>query len=371
MDQIFVVCYNKDRPIKLKPTKLNTNPAHMEVIVQQTPYNTTYALPSATASDSEISNSNANATPMGYNGQGVMLPPRAHTMRTMAKTIPLNDFGLPSFFYRADLVPAHVEDAPIDEQGEFLDAATIELDYTQGFPMLPDGEPFWGILPGEPIEAHQAFRTYIGMVKNDGEFASPVRQLHVLKLQTGISTATLIAWLHTYFWTTRAQAFDTFEAVSQKRLKAYRLKSAENKHYLLAEGMIDQSIEYLQRAFADPEAAGLKPADAIRLLEKMAALQRVSCGASPTGPGPVGGKGDPNVESDTTPVEVIFRNIAQRSGQITEAQRGNDAQDVAQHLYSNPDALQNAQELIIRMNASKNPRTLNAHAFTTSSEEDY
>src|SRR5665213_54949 len=91
------------------------------------------------------------------------LPKRALAFKTLNQDIPNNDFGLPQYYLRADLIPSDILDMDDAEKTDTVDMAAVELDYSQGFPVTPVGEPFWGCLPHEPVEAHRAFVAFLDL----------------------------------------------------------------------------------------------------------------------------------------------------------------------------------------------------------------
>lgn len=121
---------------------------------------------------------------------------KAHVMREAAKNLPLNALGLPTAFYRADLIPLSASilqviprtvqiDQVLTEEGDradssqaisaaaksnsiaivldrtVLESAAQNIFYDEGFAQLDSGSPFWEQLPGEPNDAYAAFRVYL------------------------------------------------------------------------------------------------------------------------------------------------------------------------------------------------------------------
>lgn len=280
------------------------------------------------------------------------LSQKATTFRTINASIPNNDFGLPTIYYRADLLPGNLLDLEDTEQAQTLDMATIELDYSQGFPTTPMGEPFWGQLPHESSEAYRAFNAYLDlpMRGEDKGGSAAVRQLHLLKTELATTTQNLVELSYMYYWQQRARAFDVFKIASHNRMREQRLMSADNEHYRIASEYITLAESFLKDVFADPESNGLKPRDAMDLLIKMIQVQRLSVGVAPfSNPnGQNGGNGIPQNAS----LEVILRTIAKQMGTDNTGNEGvaADLADITKKLLSDPNELAKAQELIIRVN---------------------
>lgn len=285
---------------------------------------------------------------------------RARVMRELCESIPNNEYGLPTYLYRADLIPGGFESLPPKEQNDYIDAATVELDYQQGFPVLPDGEPFWSTLPGEHPDAHRAFIHYLDMPRQAAKddrgqigLATPVRQLHLLKDMTGKSTSDLMGWCIMFYWPQRARAYDMFIMASHNKQKEYRLQEAENSHFGIATKFIEYAQTFLDGVFADPNKYELTPKEAMDLLVKMIQVQRLSLGVAPFGSSNGKGAGGSDALPQGASFEVILRQIAQNAGMATGTNKGSD---VTRQLFDDPEALESAQELIIKLNGMKNPR---------------
>lgn len=289
------------------------------------------------------------------------LTPKAEMFKKLNEGIPNNDYGLPTYYYRADILspelidPEHTSE---DEQSDFLEAAIIDLDYSQGFPVTPTGEPFWGQLPYEPSEQYRAFIAFLELPTRGESNGGPqaVRQMHVLCTQLNTDTRQILESSYLYYWQVRARAYDLFKAASHAKLKERRLMSAEDEHYNMAAQYIAWANTFLTNAFQDPESAGLKPKDVMDLMHRMIQVQRLSAGASPFSQAL--NKNDTNPLPQNATLEVILRTLAQNSGLITTNTSAADAaaeqeatqEDLTKKLLQNPEMLQQAQELIIRVN---------------------
>lgn len=300
--------------------------------------------------------------------KAIAMSPKATMFKTLNEEIPNNDYGLPTYYYRADILAPDVLDplhTTVDEQNGFLEAASVELDYSQGFPVTPTGEPFWGQLPYEPAEAYRAFLAFLDLPTRGEHQGGPqaVRQLHVLRTQLNIDTPQILEASYLYYWQARAHAHDLFKAASHAKLKERRLMTAEEEHYNMASQYIGWANDYLAGAFQDPEGHGLKPKDVMDLMHRMIQVQRLSVGANPFS-NANGGKGDSNALPQNATLEVILRTLAQNSGLIqNNAANANtndeEQENITKRLLQNPEMLKQAQELIIRVNSGGSDRTRN------------
>lgn len=299
------------------------------------------------------------------------ISPKAKVLKRISTEIDINDFGLIAYFYRADLVPMPMEAAnpnnsadtmAFDFDAEFraaLQTAIVELDYSQGFPALPNGEPFWHQLPHETDAAYRAFVHYLDMPRIKGTHngavnaTNAVRQVHTLKTTVGLPPHELLTMSYLYYWQQRALAYDFFITAAHSKKREYMLQDVENEHLRLAESYLRYTEDYLTQVFQDPDKYGLSPKDAISLMTKMIQVQRISLGASPTGEK---GNKEGGVPSGA-PLEVILRTLVQQAG-ITST-TGAKEEDLTKQLFNNPKDLAQAQELIIRMGNAKNPRAVN------------
>jgi len=299
-------------------------------------------------------------TPAVLGAEVIVVPmnAKAAVMKRLNGDIPSNEYGLLEYIYRADLIPTAMDELPTKERTDYMEAAIIELDYSQGFPTLPDGEPFWAQLPTEPGEAHRAFIHYLDMprqkttISGNINAANAVRQVHALKDIVGQSTHTLLSYAHMYYWQQRAMAYDLFITASHNKRREYMLQDVENEHLATSAKFIKYAEQFLDAVFAEPEKYELKPREAMDLLLKMIQVQRLSLGATPFGQ--KSGKTENELPQNAS-LEVILRTLVQQSGAGVKPSQ--QAEDLTKQLFDNPDDLRQAQELIIRLGDAKNPRT--------------
>lgn len=277
---------------------------------------------------------------------------RADLLRELTLRLPINDFGLPRWIYRGDLLDINIFTdrgyaegslalaAQYVEMQNYLDVALIHLDYSQGFPVLPDGQPLWARLTNEPLERFQAFTDYTTQ--------PGTRALHKLTTLPPPSKPleTLIAWFHEDYWTIRAKCYDLSHAVFQAKIREQRILGCEDKHYLIAERLVakltilEESIEW--------DLLKNEPEKYVKVMQTAINLQRQALGLLTT---TTGRQNDGGTTARTESIEMIMRRATAPEVKMVRDQRAEDpAQQVSvRSLLKNPEALASAQELIIRM----------------------
>jgi hypothetical protein len=301
------------------------------------------------------------ATTVAENSIALPMSAKALVMKDLNRRIPINDFGLPEFIYRADLIPGNLSLMPTEEQADHTAIAKTTLDYSQGYPVQENAEPFWGQLQNEPMEAYRAFKQYLDLPRPSEKevAAAPVRQLHLLRTIVSMSTEELISCCHLYYWISRAQAYDLFVTASHAKRKEIRIMDVEEQHYELSKKYIAFADAVLEQMFETDLETGrpqqeFKPKEVIELMKLMMQMQRVSSGATPFGSSVPSSK-DPNSLPPNASLEVILRTIASKAG-LAGSAKGDSDQELLLALESDPDTMKMAQELIIRVDKNKNPR---------------
>lgn len=291
--------------------------------------------------------------PEAFNG--LEISPRARNIQAISKNIPKNDYNLPEYFLRADLIPHNLETFTYEDRQNTLSAATVMLDYSQGYPILPNGEPFWSMLPAESPEAFRAFVKYLDCPRDISQaegLAAPVRQFHMIAKEVGMKTADLLTLAMTYFWTFRAQAYDAYVLAAHTKQKEYKLLDVENMHFKRATKIIESAATLLESKLTslagNMDEAKLK--ELLDVMVKMAQLQRISLGASAFGSNTASKDAPPVGQS----IEVHLQQIAKNSGQTGKTIA--EGQDLANEIYDDTETLEQAQQMIIKLNTKANPR---------------
>jgi hypothetical protein len=287
---------------------------------------------------------------------GLDLDPKAELIKELNKNIPSNDYGLPDFIYRIDLLPSSTIWEALEPRSrmQYAENAVMELDYSQGFAMTPTGDVFWSQLVYEGRPEFEAFLHFLNMPRtptsDDFKPSAPVRQLNLLKPVTGRNASDLLSLSYQYYWPQRAQAFDLYTVASHIKTKELRAEGVENQAYNRASKFISYCEEFLESAFRDPES-GMSPKEVADLMVKMMQAQRLSVGLSPNG---VTERKGQEAQPAHAGLEVIMRTIAKAQGH--EADKGQTQSSITQQLMADPEMLMQAQELIIRMGDIAAPR---------------
>lgn len=256
---------------------------------------------------------------------------RADLIKELAKHIPTNEFGLPIYIYRADLLDvstiiSSMKRGDATFVDEMLSAAVVHIWYTQGFPTLKDETPLWGKLDYEAKESYDAFLAYAEQVG--------VRNLQAC---TAWPPEQLQEWFYLNFWMVRARALDIFKAAHHARLREHRIMSLEGNHFVEGERIFKRLVRAIEGK-SDSELKELEIDKLINALEKVTKIQRASVGLGST-PGVKGAE-----IPKATSVEVTLREAANYEAKPLES----DEFDAT--LLADPEIIRQAQELIIKVN---------------------
>jgi hypothetical protein len=254
---------------------------------------------------------------------------RSDLIKELTKHIPLNEFGLPQYYYRPDLLDVQVvcgsmkrgEATFVDE---ILQSAIVPLWFTQGFPSIGDDLPIWGCLPFESKEAHAAFLQYAEL--------EGIRSLHMV---TAFPPEQLREWFHLYYWTSRAKALDMFKTAHHARLREQRIMQLEDTHWVEGEKIFRK----IAAAIGNKSQEDLDKMEIDKLISSLEKVSKIQRGAV---------RADVIAKENETPrntsVEVIMRQTAEAEGKIVESN------EFDMDLLQDPDVLEKAQELIIKVN---------------------
>lgn len=318
---------------------------------------------------------------------------QAHELvSTLMKKTPHNKLGLPEGIYRPDLLPSpsllftpsipHEDDRPSSLlSGESSDGSNLPaplssnslsssqdivahpevrtaytpLCYVEGYPTY-NGMPFWSQLPFEPPEAYAAFQAYLSQGKQGA------RQLYLVpdseNLPYEVSDEDVHEWFDLFYWASRSRAHDMFKAAHRRREREMRVMDSEDSHFLMAERLLNIATAYLDEQ--EEELIELmSPKDLLEFVKTASQLQRVSLGLPGNGPA----SKEPQSSTGVAPMEIIMRQVAQEShigdsSDDSEQQNRSEAnKQKLQQVLRNPEALKNAQELILRLGAPQQQST--------------
>lgn len=251
----------------------------------------------------------------------------------LTKNLPVNEFNLPIYLYRPDLIDITVaQTSSIDEDyaplTEMLRNAEVPLDYSEGFPAIESGTPIWGRLPFEEDIAFNAFLQYLDQPGT-----------RMISLLDSYPPEDIRSWPALNYWQTRALAYDMYKVVHHHRLREHRILKLNDRHYIEAEKAFDKLAKALGDKLNDQEALKeMTPNEMIKAMESVVKIQRMAAGLSTTG--------QPKEENrSTTNVEVAMREVSQTSTpQIVH----DDNLDMST-LLNDPKLLEKAQEVVIRV----------------------
>ena len=266
------------------------------------------------------------------------------------KTVPFNQFGLPAFLLRMDMIPHDygVVTYSKEELNRIIDNATIEINYNEGFPAFGDTTPIWGPIVG--YESDTAFGLFSQYLNLSDQFG--VRQLHALLPEEPVDSPRRHELYRSYImysWALRAKAFDLYQMAADKKLREKRILSSTNTHFLQTERMINTIMEHLYERDEEGNLVAfqeLNAKDLIASYEKLANIQRLSLGL------------DTAVKAmDTLPTgassETIMRLRAEEA-QDPNAKKGDNRASIEELLMSEDSTLaKQAQQLITELN--RNP----------------
>lgn len=302
----------------------------------------------------------------------------------LSRTIPANEFGLPVYFLRSDLLGAALSGPYITQ--EDVDAASVGLFYTDGYPTLPTGSSFWSQLPHEPKIAHLAFTKYLEQGELDG-----IRQLDTLFIELsndprfstildahqnqyqnagathadtdadyededddvgstklegsgyGLGLQGLVSLYRQYYWSSRARAYDLFVVAAEQKRREHRIRKMENRHFIQAEQMFEQLLE----KFQDPEwIEELNAKEAIEALETLVKIQRLSVGL--TGQHASSNAGNVTAGRKGVTAEYIMRQVAQGTAS-TSGEGADRFTNKLQALLADPSQGMLIQEAILKL----------------------
>ena len=252
-------------------------------------------------------------------------------MHQLNANLPTNDWDLPEFMFRADLITAdglkglHGDRESQQRAIDMLDAARIHIDYEEGYPVY-NGNPLWHQYPWEPNVAYQAFKMYLELLG--------VRRLDHLNSFQG---TLLREWFHMYMWQHRVAAYDMYISASHAKQKIQLAQTIEGKHFVMAGKLIDELMGLFKE---DGYLSGtnVTPKQAVEMIERLSKIQRVSVGLPANG-----GK---DVAIAPPSVSVTMTQIAESTGKAS-TRKDDEQKERIDELLKDPDKLAAAQKLII------------------------
>lgn len=266
---------------------------------------------------------------------------KAQVMEQLNGILPLNQYDLPDYIYRADLVDHQMMLSSLGELQanphkevatkvqDMLGAAKVFLDYSEGYPRL-EQRPLWDKLPYEAETEYLAFKQYLSLegVRQQGDLIS----FHLKDVSS---------WFHTYLWGIRVKAWDMYILVDHQRKRLRRALGMEDTHYKMA-GEIITTVQNNIAAAGDDFWKVLKPLAAVTIIEKMIRIQRLSVGLS--------GNED---ASSALPQVPSIQSMLEKVAGVPEDHRQDDVKEVTDGLMNNPEALEYAQDMLLELQGNK------------------
>lgn len=276
------------------------------------------------------------------------IPARGQLFAALNQGLQLNQYNLPDYIYRADLIPLNYSDYPQAQKINILNAAALQLTFAHGYPAFNESTPFWEQLPSEPMEAFNAFLIYLELPEKSAH-ENPVRMLPMIAELTKIPLEELTAYAHIYYWHYRSRAYDLFIIACHRKQRELRLMSIEGKHFKLAEEMLEKVQKIASRklddALLEEGDDDTKLKDLVDMSMKLVQIQRMSVGLSSTGNQQI----DVNIPRHAQSNDVMQHVAKESSNNQASTTRSREMDQ----LLSNPDDLAAIQDLIVRLNAPK------------------
>lgn len=284
---------------------------------------------------------------------------KGEVFKQLNGTLTTNDFGVPDYLYRADLIPSDLFELPRHLRNEILESAIIPITWDHGYPSTPDHTPIWEQLPAEPREAYDAFIQYLELPQSS-ESNNPIRMLPLMAQALGVTIQELSDYSHLYYWKVRFRAYDLFLIACHQKQREQRAMTIEGRHYTMADKylrqvdtLLNKKLEHTIHQLQDPDErdeayADLKLKDLVDAVAKLTQIQRVAIGLPANG----NDHNNPNfgIGGRFQSQEDAVKEIAAHS---TPSKKADTRSSQMNHLLSNPDDLMAAQELIIRTSGSQ------------------
>jgi hypothetical protein len=278
--------------------------------------------------------------------QRVILPEgcsKGVAIHILSKSIPVNEYNLPIYYLRSDILPYDLGDLTQDD----VDGCVASLSYAEGYPSTPENRLWWSQLPHEPFASYILFQEYLKQAVELG-----IRQIELLADAQKVQLEDVTEMYHEYFWSARARAYDLFQSAADRKKRELRIRSAEDHDYKLATKM----MEKLQARFSEePDAEWwneLTAKEALDALEQLLKIRRLSLGLTGQHASSLPRNG---IQSES--VEVIMKSLV-GAGMTA----GADAATDIRSLLADPESAMMAQTLIIRATRQNTPVTDNQEA---------
>lgn len=215
--------------------------------------------------------------------------------RVLNESIPLNEYHIPEYVYRADLIPQNYGEYPQKYKQQLLEAAAMPITFDHGYPALGETTPFWEQMPAEGHEAYNAFMVYLELPEKSNH-DNPIRLLPMISQIIKRPLSEIVDWCHTFYWHYRSRAYDLFLIACHRKQREQRLMSIEGHHFKMAETFLnkinDIVVHKLDAAIMEikspnddgtGELQELRTKELVDMVEKLVKIQRISVGLPANG----------------------------------------------------------------------------------------
>lgn len=280
---------------------------------------------------------------------------KGEIFRLLTQNLPINNYHLPEFIYRADMIPENIMGGSAsgispEDRRIILEGAELPITFYHGYPAINETQPLWERLNYEPSEAYDSYLLYLELPEKS-QHANPIRLLPHIAALTGHHISIVTEWCHIYYWHFRARAYDLFLAAAHRKQREQRIMSIEGKHFQYAEIALDkingllnskldkEIMEFAEDPMAETES---KAKDLVSMAKELIAIQRISVGLPANGVEKldITERGPRNAQS-----QEIYRHIAKEGAGEEQPQQRSAEMD---HLLQNPEDLASIQQLLIR-----------------------
>lgn len=279
---------------------------------------------------------------------------KGELFRLLNAQIPLNEYHIPEYIYRADLIPPNLNDYPAKVRNQFCEAATLHITFDHGYPAILETKPFWEQLPSEPYDAFNAFMVYLELPEKSNH-QNPIRILPMIATLVGQPIEVVTEWCHMFYWHYRSRSYDLFIIACHRKQREQRIMSIEGKHFKQAEEYLEK-VDKIIRTKLDlainaigskdddgSELDDIKLKEVVDIFERLAKIQRISVGLPANGATQI----DTGLRHATINDE-LKQVVKDSVGEATTATRRPAEMD---KLLDNPEDLARIQDLITRHQA--------------------
>lgn len=260
---------------------------------------------------------------------------RGSIIEFISRGIPTNEFGLPVYYIRSDLLDINTIQFRGSLTQDEADMAADALSYQEGFPTFSNGTPFWLQMPHEPRPTYLLFQNYLALDELEG-----IRLVDSLAQKEHLDVEIIRSHYQEYYWSARARAYDLFIVAAEAKKREALTRKTENKHFQAAGQFLEKVIAKIN---SDEELINeMDGKELFDLFEQLVKVQRLSLGL--TGQNASSTAKELNNPGQT--VEFILRNLTKNSGLS-----GNGAESFQNRLallMQDENTAMQAQELIIR-----------------------